>query len=114
MKDAKSYKTEKVDRAATPVYGLTRALQLRERLSRQWVVQAAGCPGSGLSRQRTIVLWAPGCGGHGLADIVLLFRLAATAVTSYCTTKRFHFAFNFPLSGIPTTHWKEHMVLQLH
>lgn len=103
MKDAKSYKTEKVDRAATPVYGLTGA-----------VVQAAGCPGSGLSRQRTIVPWAPGRSGHGLADIELLFRLAAAAVTSCCTTKRFHFASNFPLCGIPTTLWKEHMALQLH
>lgn len=47
MKDAKSYKTEKVDRAATPVYGLTGALRLLELLSRQRVVLVAGCPGSG-------------------------------------------------------------------
>lgn len=108
MKDAKSYKTEKVDRATTRL----RADQ--GSVAPGAVVQAAGCPGSGLSRQQTIVLWAPGRGGHGLADIVLLFRLAATAVMSCCTTKRFHFTFNFPLSVIPTTHWKEHMVLQSH
>lgn len=93
MEDAKSYKTEEAERAATPAPGLL------ERL----VVQAADHSTVGSQPRQP-----------GLADIALSPRLAATAVVFCCTTEGFISPFNFPLSGIPTPHWKEHMVLQLH
>lgn len=56
-----------------------------------------------------------GTGPHGVASgrralAWRASRLAATASTSACHQKGFcFFPFNFPLSGIPSTAWKEHM-----